>query len=112
MTAEPLLPERAAGHLCEMATDVRAAVLVRPDGEPAGDDEHAAELAALTEELLAAVDGALRGERTDQVEAHTERGSVFAARRNGWTLAAVARRSALPSLMFYDLRTTLERVNA
>jgi hypothetical protein len=110
VTAEPLPPERAAGHLRDMATDVRAAVLVRPDGSPAGDDERAAELAGLTGELLAAVDDALRGERIDQVEAHTERGSIFAVRRDGWTLAAVARRSALPSLMFYDLRTTLERV--
>ena len=110
VSAEPLSPERAAAHLRDMAADVRTAVLVRPDGRPAGREEHAGELAGLTGELLDAVDGALRGERTDQVEAHTERGSVYAVRRDGWTLAAVARRSALSSLMFCDLRATLERV--
>jgi hypothetical protein len=120
VTAEPLPPARAAAELREMATDVRAAVLVDPDGRPAGNGEHAAALAELTGELLAAVDDALShppggdavhgGSPPEQVEAHTDGGSVFAVRRGGWTLAAVARRSALPSLMFYDLRTTLERV--
>ena len=97
-----------------MASDVRAAVLVDPDGRPAGDDEHAAELAALTGELFAAVDDAVRhghpSSPPEQVEAHTDRGSVFAVRRGGWTLAAVASRSALSSLAFYDLRSTLDRV--
>jgi hypothetical protein len=121
VTAEPLPPARAAAELREMATDVRAAVLVDPDGRPAADGERAAALAALTGDLLAAVDDAVshlpgggdapRGDPPlEQVEAHAEGGSVFAVRRDGWTLAAVARRSALPSLMFYDLRTTLERV--
>jgi hypothetical protein len=114
LSADPLAPERAAAHLCELAADVRAAVLVDPDGRPAlaGDehDDRAQALADLATELLATVDDAVRERRVEQVEAHSERGSVFLARRAGWTLAAVARRSALPSLMLFDLRATLERL--
>ena len=73
-----------------MASDVRAAVLVGPDGRPAGDGEHAADLAALAGELFAAVDDAVRhghpSPPPEHVEAHTDRGSVFVVRRDGWTL--------------------------
>jgi hypothetical protein len=34
-------------------------------------------------------------------------GAVFASRTPSWTLAAVARRGALSSLMLYDLRAVL-----
>jgi predicted regulator of Ras-like GTPase activity (Roadblock/LC7/MglB family) len=114
VNAEPLAPERAAAHLCELAADVRAAVLIDANGAPAGgsgeDRDRARALGALAVELLAAVDDAVRDGRPEQVEAHTERGSVFLVRWAGWTLVAVARRSALPSLMFFDLRATLERL--
>jgi hypothetical protein len=32
---------------------------------------------------------------------------VFAVREHGWTIAAVTGRFALPSLIFYDLRSVL-----
>src|SRR4029453_4178270 len=34
-------------------------------------------------------------------------GAIFASRTPRWTLAAVAKRGALPSLMLYDLRAVL-----
>jgi hypothetical protein len=39
-----------------------------------------------------------------QVEVALPEGSVFALREHGWTLAVVAGRFALSSLMFFDLR--------
>ena len=37
---------------------------------------------------------------------------MFAVRGEGWTLGVVAGRSALPSLMFYDLRSVLSDLGA
>jgi hypothetical protein len=37
-----------------------------------------------------------------------EGGAVFLVRRPRWTIAAVARRTALSSLMLYDLRAALD----
>ena len=43
----------------------------------------------------------------EQVEAQVEGGAVYASRTPRWTLAVVARRAALSSLMLYDLRAVL-----
>src|SRR4051812_50182722 len=40
----------------------------------------------------------------DQAEVVTTEGSVFAVRGEAWTIAVVAGRQPLASLMFYDLR--------
>ena len=109
-----LTPERTAERLCELSSDARAAVLVDAAGSLAGagelDPERAGALGELARELFEAVDRAPRPEGVDppeQVEAQVEGGAVFASRTPRWTLAVVARRAALSSLMLYDLRSVL-----
>lgn len=110
--AEPALtPELALRYLDELSTDIRAAVLL--DGARAvaahsrdGADDGGARLRELTLELLGRADAAA-GEPPSQVEVSTPEGAVFAVREGGWTIAVVAGRFALSSLMFYDLRSVL-----
>jgi hypothetical protein len=58
----------------------------------------------LSTELL---DAAAEG---DQVEVVTTEGSVFAVRGETWTVAVVAGRQPLASLMFYDLRNVVREL--
>jgi predicted regulator of Ras-like GTPase activity (Roadblock/LC7/MglB family) len=112
-----LTPELALRYLDELSTDIRAAVLIGSDGRVAA--AHAAEgdppadkLGELAGRLFDRADQAA-GELHSfegpvaQVEATTADGAVFAVRAEGWTIAVVAGRFALPSLMFYDLRAVL-----
>lgn len=112
--APVLTPERTAERLCELSADVRAAVLLDAAGTPAGvhgvAKADSRELAELARELFEAVDRAHRdlpGGPPEQVEIQVDRGTVFASRTPRWTLAAVARRTALSSLMLMDLRAVL-----
>lgn len=109
-----LTPERTAARLCELSSDARAAVLVDAAGALAGasdlDPERARALGELAARLFEAVDSATRPEGVDppeQVEAQVEGGAVYATRNSRWTLAVVARRGALSSLMLLDLRSVL-----
>ena len=112
--ADTLTPERAAERLCELSGDVRAAVLLDAAGSLAGlsdgghDDTRA--LSELARHLFEEVDRATRDWDTDppeQVEVQVPGGAVFASRTPRWTLAAVAKRGALSSLMLYDLKALL-----
>jgi predicted regulator of Ras-like GTPase activity (Roadblock/LC7/MglB family) len=120
VTAVPdstLTPELALRYLDELSTDIRAAVLLDSQGRLAaahpgdGDQpadklaEQALRLFERAEEAAAALH-AFQGPVT-QVEATTADGAVFAVRAEGWTIAVVTGRFALPSLMFYDLRAVL-----
>jgi hypothetical protein len=112
--AGTLTPERTARRLCELSADARAAVLLDAAGAPAGfhgvTRERSVDLAELARELFEAVDRAHRdipGGPPEQVEAQVDRGTVFASRTPRWTLAVVARRTALSSLMLMDLRAVL-----
>jgi predicted regulator of Ras-like GTPase activity (Roadblock/LC7/MglB family) len=112
--AAALSPERAADRLCELSADARAAVLLDAAGSPAGScgipKAGSDELAALARALFEAVDRAHRdmpGGPPEQVEAQVDRGTVYASRTPRWTLAVVARRAALSSLMLMDLRAVL-----
>ncbi len=112
--ADTLTPERAADSLCELSTDVRAAVLLDAAGSlvGAGGDgsEHARALSELARQLFEEVDRATRdwdAEPPEQVEVQVPGGVVFASRTPRWTLAAVAKRGALSSLLLYDLRAVL-----
>jgi Roadblock/LC7 domain len=112
--AGTLTPERTARRLCELSADARAAVLLDAAGAPAGFHgvarERSGDLAELARELFEAVDRANRdipGGPPEQVEAQVDRGTVFASRTPRWTLAVVARRTALSSLMLMDLRAVL-----
>jgi hypothetical protein len=112
--AETLTPEHAAERLCELSADVRAAVLLDAAGslESACDEAggQPKELAELARRLFEEVDRATRDwdtEPPEQVEVQVPGGAVFASRTPRWTLAAVAKRGALSSLMLYDLRALL-----
>ena len=112
--ADTLTPERAAERLCELSADVRAAVLLDAAGTLAAaseeDRERARELGELARRLFEEVDRATRDwdtEPPEQVEVQVPGGAVFASRTPQWTLAAVAKRGALASLMLYDLRAVL-----
>ena len=115
--AGTLTPERTAERLCELSADARAAVLLDAAGALAGVHgvaaERAEELAGLARELFEAVDRAERdipGGPPEQVEAQVEGGTVYASRTPRWTLAPVARRAALSSLMLMDLRAVLSEL--
>jgi predicted regulator of Ras-like GTPase activity (Roadblock/LC7/MglB family) len=112
--AGTLTPERTAARLCELSSDARAAVLLDAAGALAGssdpDAERSRTLGDLARELFETVDRATRDwdtEPAEQVEVQVARGAVFASRTPRWTLAVVARRGALSSLMLYDLRAVL-----
>ena len=65
------------------------------------------ELTECAGELMRAVDRAA-DEPPAELEAQVLGGSVFAVRGDRWTLVTVARRSALSSLMLYDMRALLD----
>ena len=106
--AGELAPTDVPRRLVELSTDARAAVLIDDSGEPRAVDGPADpdELAEGARELLRAVDRAAE-EPPAELEAQVMGGSVFAVRGARWTLVAVARRSALASLMLYDMRAVL-----
>ena len=112
--ADTLTPERAAERLRGLSADVRAAVLLDAAGSLAGasddDYDNAPALGELARKLFEEVDRATRDWDTEppqQVEVQLAGGAVFASRTPRWTLAAVAKRGALSSLMLYDLRAVL-----
>jgi hypothetical protein len=104
-----LTPALALDYLGELSTDIRAAVVVDSQGDLAavtGDDrERGEKMRTLALELLDAAAEATDG--ADQVEVVTSGGSVFAVRGDSWTVAVVAGRQPLASLMFYDLRNVV-----
>jgi hypothetical protein len=113
VTAMPdptLTPELALRYLDELSTDIRAAVLIDPSGELAAASPGAPgeKLRERTLRLVSQADDAAPFDHgVTQIEATTVGGSVFAVRSEGWTIAVVTGRFALPSLMFYDLRSVL-----
>jgi len=115
--AATLTPEATPGRLLDLSADARAAVLLDAAGSPAGSSEtepgRARALADLTRELFETVDRATRDWDADppqQVEVQVPGGAVFASRTPRWTLAVVARRGALSSLMLWDLRAVLDEL--
>jgi hypothetical protein len=104
--------QEVADRLYELSTDTRAAVVLDGEGELAGSSgtERGPELADLARELVEAMDGVARNGPPEQLEAQVVGGSVYVVRRPEWTLAAVARRSALSSLIFYDARAVLSEL--
>jgi predicted regulator of Ras-like GTPase activity (Roadblock/LC7/MglB family) len=112
--APALTAGRTAERLCDLSSDVRAAVLLDAAGAAVavhGIPKSAArELADLARGLFETVDRAHRdlpGGPPEQVELQVDRGTVYASRTTRWTLAAVARRTALSSLALMDLRAVL-----
>jgi predicted regulator of Ras-like GTPase activity (Roadblock/LC7/MglB family) len=101
--------DAAIERLMSLSTDVRAAVLVDGRGQPLACSEEgprAGEMAHLASQLFEQA-RELPGDQVDQLEAQVDAGAVYAVYESGYTLAAVADRAALSSLMFYDLRAAL-----
>jgi hypothetical protein len=94
-------PERALDHLRTIAPEVRDGIVLGADGRRLAGSPA---LAAPARRLLAAAGAA------GEVEVATGRGTVYAARSGRRAVAVVADRSALSSLMLFDLRVTLERL--
>jgi predicted regulator of Ras-like GTPase activity (Roadblock/LC7/MglB family) len=88
---------------------VKACVLLDANGglvvADAGHESEGDALAELARELL-------EGAGTPQVEVSTGTGIVYALRVGDWTLAVVAGRFALSSLVFFDMRQALEGLTA
>ena len=114
MTSAALTARRTAERLCDLSSEVRAAVLLDAAGAAVGvhgvPKSASRELAELARGLFEAVDRAHRdlpGGPPEQVEVQVDGGTVYASRTPRWTLAAVARRTALSSLTLMDLRAVL-----
>jgi hypothetical protein len=114
MATGPLSPAEAPAALVELSREVRAAVLVDPAGEPLGaegvEEDRARDLGTAAADLFTAVDRASPERPAEQVEAQGEGAGIYAVRDARFTLAAVANRTALPSLAVMDLRHVLGRV--
>jgi hypothetical protein len=96
-----LTPEQAVERLLEISADIRAAVVLGADGRRLAGRRS---LAGAARELLGA-------SPAPEVEVGTGRGAVFASRAGDRAIVVVAERSALPSLLLYDLRVTLEQMS-
>ena len=105
-----LTPELALRQLGELSTDVLAAVLLDARGDLAAADPEDRELAndprELLLDLLESADAA-DDEAVAEVEVAVPTGAVFVVRARHFTLAVVTDRSALSSLVRYDLRRVL-----
>ncbi len=96
--APPLTPQLALDYLRELSADIRAGVVLAPDGALlAGPDA----LAGPAREMLEAAGDA------GELQVTTAEGGVYAARDERHAIAVVVGRFALPSLIRYDLRLVL-----
>ena len=91
-------PERALDDLMTMSLEVRDGVVLGADGRRLAGNRA---LAAPARELFAEAQDAA------DIEVATRRGTVYAARSGRRAIAVVTARSALSSVMLYDLRMTL-----
>jgi hypothetical protein len=113
VVAEPTLtPELALAYLGELSTDIRAAAVLDGKGAVAAqsgfDDGDEQSLRDLVGDLFdQAARAAADTGPAPQVEVALPEGVVFAVREKGWTIAVVAGRFALSSLMFFDLRMVI-----
>ena len=112
MADSALTPAHALDYLRELSTDIRSAMLLDREGRVAADRDvdgaSASAVAVLVNELFERGDAAAGGEgRAAQVEVTLATEAVFAVREGAWTLAVVADRDALASLMFYDMRSVI-----
>jgi hypothetical protein len=108
-----LTPELALDYLGELSTDIRGAAVLDSGGAVAAqsgfDEDDGEQVRTLVGDLFdraaeAKGDG---GAPPAQLEVSLPEGVVYAVRERGWTLAVVAGRFALSSLMFYDLRMVI-----
>ena len=96
--APTLSPALALDYLRELSADIRAGVVLGPDGALLAGP---ADLAEPARDLLAGAPEA------HELHVATADGAVFAARSDLHTVVVVCGRFALPSLIRYDLRLVL-----
>lgn len=113
-TGAALTPERAPDHIEGLSAEVRACLLLdERDALVAAGSAHEAAAPRLRELALELLEqAALAASATGlpepaQVEVSTGDGIVYALRERGWTLAVVAGRFALSSLVLFDMRRVL-----
>jgi hypothetical protein len=96
--APTLTPPLALNYLRELSADIRAGVVLAPDGELLAGPE-----------ALAGPARDLFEQAGDAAEVHvvTREGDVFAARSDRHAIVVVCGRYALPSLIRYDLTLVL-----
>jgi predicted regulator of Ras-like GTPase activity (Roadblock/LC7/MglB family) len=108
----------ALADLMEISSQVEAAVVLGPDGEPLastlGDEGRAGELARAGRELLAAAERVRPSGDAGiaQLDAATRGGSVFVVRDEDLTIVATTTPSPTVGLVFYDLKTCLKACRA
>jgi hypothetical protein len=111
VAGQALTPELALDYLGELSTDIEAVVVLDREHALAAstdqDAERTGRLRELVAELLDRASSADAATGADQVEVSTGDGAVYAVRGEQWSLAVVTQRPALPSLMFYDLRSVI-----
>lgn len=104
-----LTPALALDYLGELSTDIESIVVLDRDGAVVAatveEDERKERMRELVVALLDQAAQTVEG--ADQLEVQTIEGSVFAVRGDEWTVAVVAGRKPLSSLMFYDLRNVV-----
>jgi predicted regulator of Ras-like GTPase activity (Roadblock/LC7/MglB family) len=106
----------ALADLDDLSTQVRTAVLFRPDGavlaSTLGDEERARRLAEAAQAALDAA-GRIRGHggaRVTGLEAAVPGGSLFVAAGDDHVVAATTAPDEPAGLVLYDLRTCLRRL--
>ena len=106
-----LTPALALDYLDELSTDIEAALVIDRGGKVAAatgdDDDRTERMREIVQALLDRAAQVSPDAGIDQLEVTTAEGSVFAVRGNSWTVAVVAGRKPLASLMFYDLRNVV-----
>jgi hypothetical protein len=109
VAAPALTPALALDYLDELSTDIESVLVLDSAGKVAAataeDDERRERMSELVVALLDRAAEVVPG--ADQLEVQTADGSVFAVRGSDWTVAVVAGRKPLASLMFYDLRNVV-----
>lgn len=106
-----LTPALALDYLDELSADIEAVLVLDRDGRVAAatgeDDDRKDRMRELVTALLDRAAEVTPDKGVDQLEVQTAEGSVFAVRGTDWTVAVVAGRKPLASLMFYDLRNVV-----
>ena len=114
MAGPSLRAHEAVEHLLELSSDIRAAYLLDSRGRlsaAAGvPDDQRATAGKLLRSLWALADEA--ADTPAQIEVTGAGGGVYAVRGERHSLAVTAGRSALSSLMFYDLRIVLSQLES
>lgn len=113
-TSEAVNDGAAAGalaFLAELSPDLRGAAILSGDGAVLAASGHPDRWHEDVAALFGAADRA-GSEPVEQLHIATEQGEIFALRDAGLTAVAVTDRSALASLLFFDMRSVLRDLAA